>query len=180
MARRVGSRVVGCLLAGALLLLSMVVLGSAPATAGPYPPTVCATLSVSTTTPSAGESITVSGTGFTAGERVTLELHSSPRVVGSATVRGDGTFTTHITIPKDMYGRHLLLEAGGHPACPVDPITLVINASAALGEQIGPNGGGSGLASTGVQIALLIAIAALALATGVALNRAGRRKRSQA
>lgn len=177
MARRVGSRIASWLLAGTLLVLGVIALGSAPANAGPYPPTQCATLSVSTTTPRAGEAMTVSGSGFTAGEQVTLELHSTTRVVGTATVRADGTFTTQITIPKDMYGRHLLLAVGGQPSCSVDPITLEIQASAVAGEHIGPSG--DGLSSTGVQIALLLAIAAIALAAGVALVRAGRQKRAR-
>lgn len=178
MARRVRARIVGRLLAGTLLALGAVAIGPTAANAGPYPPSQCAALSVSTTTPYAGETMTVSGTGYTAGEQVTVELHSTARDVGTATVRADGSFTTQITIPKDMSGRHLLSVAGGDPACTVGPITLDIQASAALGEQIGPNGGG-GLSSTGVQIALLLALAALALVAGIALTRAGREKRSR-
>lgn len=182
-ARRVGSRIAGYLLAGALVLLCAFTLGSGPAAAGPYPPSQCATVSVSTTTPHSGETMTVSGTGFTAGEQVTVELESTPRDVGSATVQANGTFTAQITIPTDMYGKHQLIVTGGHPSCPVSAITLDIQSSAALGEQIGPNGGGGGgggaLSSTGVQIALLLAIAAVALAAGVALTRAGRQKRSR-
>lgn len=179
MARRVRARIVSRLLAGTLFVLGAGAIGPTAANAGPYPPTQCATLSVSTTTPYAGETMTVSGTGFTPGEQVTLELHSTARDVGTATVQADGSFTTQITIPKDVSGRHLLSVVGGDPACTVAPIALDIQASAALGEQLGPNGGGGGLSSTGVQIALLLALAALALVAGIALTRAGREKRSR-
>ncbi|TAM92302.1 MAG: hypothetical protein EPN43_02800, partial [Jatrophihabitans sp.] len=104
--------------AALVMLVGLVLPGAAQA--GPYPPTgACASLAVSTTTPAAGEAITVTGTGFTAGETVTLELDPGPVVVGSAVVAADGTFSTQVTIPSDTYGRHLLLSAGG-TACAVE------------------------------------------------------------
>lgn len=175
--RRWGSRTTGYALLAALFLFGVPLLLATPAAAGPYPPTECATVSVSTTTPHAGEAMTVSGTGFTAGEHVTVELHSTPRDIGGATVGSDGTFSAQVTIPKDVYGEHQLVVVGGNPSCPVGPITVHVSASATAGEHIGPTGG---LSSTGVQIALLIAIAAVALVTGIALARAGREKRSGA
>lgn len=166
-------------LAACLMLLGVLLPGQA--VAGPYPPTQCATLAVSTTQPAAGEPITVTGANFTPGQTVTLELHSDPRVVGSAVVQSDGTFSTQVTIPSDLYGQHLLITTGGTPSCGVDPyVELQISASQIAGEAIGPNSGGSsGLSSTGVQIALLLAIAAFALVVGAGVTRAGKARRTR-
>jgi hypothetical protein len=137
--------------------------------ASAYPPTVCATLSVSTTTPPVGGTITVSGTGFTAHAVVKLELHSKVYDLGSATVQADGTFSVSVKLPDGVTGHHLIVAVGGGPRCPVDPVGIDIRSSL---------GTGGTTASTGTNVALLLLAAAVLVLLGVVVNdRASSRRR---
>jgi hypothetical protein len=165
----------------ALAAASLVIAGPA-AQAVAYPPTICPTISVSTTTPLAGEAITVTGTNFTAGATVRLELDSSATVLKTVTASGSGTFTTQVTMPAGMLGSHTIIASGGGggPGCPSEPIQIV-NAHGPGGGGAGGNGGGTnsggGTAFTGVDVLLLVLIAGLLLTAGIMLNRGGKRRR---
>ena len=52
--------------------------------------------------PQAGGTITVTGSGFTAGQNVLVEVHSDPYALGTATVGADGRFTISGTLPADF------------------------------------------------------------------------------
>jgi hypothetical protein len=166
----------------ALAAASLVIAGPA-AQAVAYPPTICPTISVSTTTPLAGEAITVTGTNFIPGATVRLELDSSATVLKTVTASASGTFTTQVTMPAGLLGSHTILASGGGggPGCPADPIQIV-NAhgpgggGGSLGNGGGTNGGG-GTAFTGVDVLLLVLIAGLLVTAGVMLNRGGKRRR---
>lgn len=167
----------------ALAAASLVIAGPA-AHAVAYPPTICPTISVSTTTPLAGEAITVTGVNFIAGATVRLELDSSATVLKTVTASASGTFTTQVTMPAGLLGSHTILASGGGggPGCPADPIQIV-NAHGPGGGGGGGgsgNGGGTnggGTAFTGVDVLLLVLIAGLLLTAGVMLNRGGKRRR---
>src|SRR2546423_1218644 len=74
-----------------------------------YPPTNCpGMLSVSTTTPLAGETITVSGTGFTPGAQVHLVMHTKVYDLGTFTANGQGNFTAQVTLPDNVFGAHVI------------------------------------------------------------------------
>ncbi|MDT4915221.1 MAG: hypothetical protein QOC66_4349 [Pseudonocardiales bacterium] len=162
--------------ASAGLLLAAPAAGAAPA-ALPYPSTTCPTLAVSTTTPLVGASITVTGSKFANNADVRLELHTTVYVLGHVTTSATGTFQTTVTLPAGVVGAHELQAIGGganaDPGCPPDPIQI-INIHA--GASAAANGGG-GTAFTGVDVLLLVLVAALLLGAGVVLNRSGRKGR---
>jgi hypothetical protein len=171
---------------GLLALLGAIALTSSPAAAAPYPPTVCAAIAVSTTTPHANQEITVSGTGFTAGDQVDIALTGKNvnKTIGHASIAGDGTFSTQVRIPAGIEGNFDIDARGGGPTCPVDPILLDVRAGLGVGGvAAGPGGSGGtgtngsgGLAFTGLNALLLIAAAAALIGTGVLLARGGRRR----
>jgi hypothetical protein len=153
--------------------LTFVGVAASPAAAGPYPPSTCPQLGVSTTTPFPGQQITVTGSGFVAGESVTLILDTSATVLGHVTVSGDGTFSTTVTIPENFTGIHTIKVLGDTSGCPVDPIQITV-------QGHGPSGGPGGPAFTGFDALLAVVIALALIAAGVTLSRSGRRRRHHA
>jgi len=78
------------------------------ATAAPVAPDVPATATISAGTPFRGDKVTVTGTGFTAGAKVTATLpQRGGQVLGSGTADADGTVTIRFTTP-------VLLPQGDH------------------------------------------------------------------
>lgn len=158
--------------------------GATPAQPLAYPPTVCATLAVSTTTPAENEPITVSGVNFSPNTTLTLELDNSAHKLGTVRTDAQGSFTTTVTMPPGVTGSHLIIAVGGTTKnCPVDP-SVRIDIQAAGRQGGGAAGGGSGsggshggTAFTGVDILLLLVIAAGLVGAGVALVRSGRRRK---
>ncbi|WP_255447166.1 ParB-like protein [Schumannella soli] len=128
--------------------------------------------------------VTIDGTGFRADAVVTLELHSDPVVLGTATADAQGALSLAATIPAST-------PAGSHTVVALIDGTQVagqavqIAAAPAAGAGAGSAGAAAGdpaaLASTGVDSLPAAALAALALATGVVLmllrqiRRTGRR-----
>jgi len=164
------------------LTIALVLLGApvSAAFASPvsYPVTGsdCASISVSTTVPAAGERITVTGVNFNPGGHVRLVLDTKD-VLGHVTADGNGSFTTKVNIPAGVTGFHKLYHHGGktgQPAsgCPADP---GLNIGSGAGAPGGPGHHG-GTSFTGLDIGLLLAAAALLIAVGVALNRKSNRK----
>ncbi|MBN9620294.1 MAG: hypothetical protein J0H43_11280, partial [Actinobacteria bacterium] len=154
----------------ALLGLTAAILAAIPeATSFAYPPGTCATLSVSTTVPLPGESITVTGAHFDPNSTIALKLVPPGTTLTTVHSSSTGTFTTHVTMPSSATGNHDIVAVGGNtaagPGCPADPAqTLYIQSTGTGGSTGAPasNGGGGGPAMTGLDIAGLIA-AALAL-----------------
>jgi hypothetical protein len=170
----------------AILVLGLAVAGlalvSPSAQAAPvYPPVTCPTLSLSTTNPVAGESISVTGTMFAPHAKVRLELQSTTDVLAHVTTDGQGSFKTTVKLPAGVTGRHKLVAIGGDVAgqeligCPADPF-----------QTINIQGGSSGTSSpggtafTGLDVLGLLAAAAVLLAGGVLLQRSGKRRRAYA
>lgn len=169
----------------ALIGLSAAAAVAAPATVAlAYPPNICATLSVSTTTPLVGESITVTGTHFDPNSTVRLELRPPGSTLGTAHSNAQGQFSIGVTMPANASGRHDIVAVGGNaapgPGCPADPsqaLDIQSTGGASSSGGPGPNGGGGGPAMTGVDIAGLIAAALALLGVGYLVNRGGRRRR---
>lgn len=165
------------------LTIALLLLGApvSAALAGPvaYPVTGsdCATISVGTTVPAPGETITVTGSKFDPHGHVRVVLDSGD-VLKRVTANAGGSFATQVRIPDGLSGQHVLHARGGktnQPAdCPADP-ALNIGSGANVPDSPGHHGGTS---FTGVDIALLLAAAALLIAVGVALNRKSRTKTS--
>jgi hypothetical protein len=163
----------------AIVVLVAAVIGAAlfsPAMqAQGYPPKSCpGMLSLSTTHPLPGETITVTGTGFTPGAKVHLVMHSKTYDLGTFTAGAQGGFTAQVTLPNGVFGHHFIIAASGAPhikQCPGDPIQIQ-----APGPTT-PPGGDHGTSFTGTDILVIVLIAAGLLAAGVALTRGGKRRR---
>lgn len=143
-----------------------------------YPPTTCpGMLSLSTTTPLVGETITVTGSGFTPGAQVHLVLHTKVYGLGTFTANGNGSFTAQVTLPEGVTGTHVIVATSGAPhvnQCP----GVRIHIHAPAGTSAGPPGH-HGTSFTGVDILVIVLIAAGLLGAGVALTRGGKRRHGQ-
>ncbi|MDT4894575.1 MAG: hypothetical protein QOE97_3610 [Pseudonocardiales bacterium] len=122
-------------------------------------------MSVSTTTPFPGETITVTGQHFKANENITL-VYDTGSTLADVHVDANGRFSTGVRIPA-VTGNHMILVSGDHSVCPPDPIQVTVQSS---------GGAGGGLSSTGVNVLTGLAIAIALLAGGVLLTRSGRRR----
>jgi hypothetical protein len=147
-----------------------------------YPATSsdCAFISLSTTVPAPGESITVTGQNFNSGGHVRLVLDTGD-VLGRVTADSNGSFTTEVKMPDGVTGQHVIYHRGGktgQPAdgCPRDPSLDVGNGANAPGTP-GHHGGTS---FTGVDIGMLLGAAAVLIALGLALNRKSRTRKQVA
>ena len=154
-----------------LLVLSCTALAGpvGAATPSPYPPPVCAQLSVSSTVVHPGETVTVAGTAFAPNTALTLIMESTPVVIGHATTNSAGAFSTQVTIPANASGSHTITVQGDTSGCPVQAIQVQVSGVEAVQAS-------RGLSSTGVHIAELLALALGLLGIGVAINRAGHRR----
>lgn len=162
--------------------LGLALLGPAAA-ASAYPVVTCSTLAVSTTTPAAGETITVSGTNFRPNETVRLELHTDVHVLKTLTTGADGSFSTEVTLPDGVTGTHLLVAVGASTkaaGCPADPsVSISIQGSGVGGVATssapagvgGQSDGPGSTAFTGMNVLLLLIVAAILIVLGVMLNR---------
>jgi hypothetical protein len=182
---------VGALVGSLCVVLGLGVTAAAAAT---YPPTTCATISVSTTQARPGQTISVTGKEFQA--NVTVRLYLTPSadypgtvsaakpagssvLLASVTTDANGTFSADVTMPLDARGHQILSADGPGKVCPADPIQINVSAGAGGGSSA-PGGGGGPPAMTGVDVALLIGVALALLAAGVLFTQGGRRKHAGA
>jgi len=139
---------------------------SAPAFA--YGPNAAAVTS-NTSSTGPGGSLTVSGSNFTPGGTVTIDIESTPVFLASVTADPTGAFSTTVTIPADTVpGSHTILatDAAGDSATTALTVTGVVPVAAS-----------PGLPFTGADIAALSGVGAIALALGGMLILTGRRRR---
>jgi len=167
------------LLAVATLIAAAIVgflLPSSASADDPYNGGKCASIAVSATVVNPGESITVTGKDFDPNQVVTLTL--TPASNGTGVVKhygpvnadSKGAFTLEIVMPLKSTGNQILASDGIQAGCPADPIQITIG---------GTQGGGSQPpAHTGVDIALMVGVAAILLAAGVLFTRSGMRRRA--
>lgn len=148
-----------------------------------------------------GDSVTVTSSGFTPGEHVTISLHSTP--VALATVDADlhGSISAMVTIPADaVVGAHEIVLTGAASKISGSAAFAVVAASGPGGSGGSGGPGGSGgavgssngaasagaesspasdttaLAATGAEAPdLALGLAALMLLAGLALVRVRRR-----
>jgi hypothetical protein len=161
---------VGALVASLCVMFGLLAPSAGAAT---YPPTTCATISVSTTTPNPGQTITVTGEQFKAGVHVTLTMTPYGITLAKVTTDSDGKFSAQVTMPLDARGHQLIHADGQAKNCPADPIQITVQ-----GNGNGNGGGGNGgpPAMTGVDIALLTGVALALLVAGLLFARSGRRR----
>lgn len=150
-----------------------------------YPVKAGATLAASTTTPYSGQTIEVSGRNFRPGENVTLSLNGK----SVATVKADsaGSFDTSLKITAPP-GKFELTATGS--VCGVTGLLLAIRGgsgvlpvtstkSPGVGSGGSATGQGGGLAFTGVDVAMLVAVALVLIGGGGYLAHAGRRRHAR-
>lgn len=184
--RRVVPRVV---IAGLLIIAALAVpvsaaaaplAGSAPTTCPkpkPYPPPPNATVQSSTTTPRVGQTIEASGIGYCPNEDVTITI--AGKNVGTAHTDAAGSFRLTVVLPGPG-GQKLLCGIGASGlSTDRDCLTLTVSGAAAndASASTAAGGGGGGTAFTGTEAALLLALAILLLAGGIAFATAGRHRR---
>ena len=74
------------------------------------------TPTVDNATPAAGGAVTVSGGGFAPATQLTIELHSTPVVLGTTTTDAYGNYSATVTIPADTApGAHSIVVSGLDP-----------------------------------------------------------------
>lgn len=157
------------------LFAALVALASA-SDAAPCAYSNCVTLSVSTTTPPVGGTITISGTGWGANDTVNITLHTATYPLASPTADASGAFTTTVTLPAGVSGRHTIVA--------VDPTTgQTASVAITIGAPSAAPGaapGGGGLSNTGVAVISIGALGVVLLVGGGLMLLAGRRRRVSA
>jgi hypothetical protein len=160
------------------VILAMVAFAT-PANAAPY--TTQPTTSVSNQSPTAGGTITFSGSGFLPGETIAITLDNGttfPSVVANAS----GAFSTTITLSAGLSGTHTLTATGTTSGRTSSTTIQVAAASANAG--VVPNTGvtpsSGGLAFTGAAVVGIGALGALLLVGGAAMVLASRRRKVNA
>lgn len=134
-----------------LTAVAVLTLTALPALGQDYPPDPGAgSAALSDTAVVPGQVITVSGSGWLPGSEVTITIFSTPRQLGTATVDGDGQFSTQVTIPSDLSpGEHTLrvegTNADNEPRT-VDVAVTVAEPGAAADPDLAVTGEGSLLA----------------------------------
>jgi hypothetical protein len=149
-----------------------------------YPMSPGATIMSSTTTPYVGQTITVSGVNYCPDEDVDITIGG--KHVATTHTDGNGAFDSEVVVPAPTGQRVLAGVGASGLSADRDSLMLTIRAGAgvepvAVGPAGGSGGSGSGsgtggLAFTGTEIALLIALAAALLGGGIGLMYAGRRR----
>lgn len=155
---------------GLLLLL----LGS-QAVLAQYAP--AGSLTLSTSSPPAGSTVTVAGTGFQPGSNVNVTIESTPQLLATVTTGASGDFSVDVTIPESFSGQHSLVATGMDPQGSVRVLASTIEiSSGVLGTQGTPPPDTSPIRGSDGLI-LAIAAAGIVLLTG-ALFLVARRARA--
>jgi len=132
-------------------------------------------ISVSTTNPLPGETITVTGSGFKPGVQVHLVMHTVTYDLGTFTADAQGSFTAHVKLPAGVYGKHLIISAvDDAKKCPADPIQI----QSPGGESTGP-GGPPGTSFTGTDLLMILVAAGVLLGAGALFLRGGKRRSAE-
>ena len=157
---------------------------AAPAAAQQYPPAVNS-LTVSDTTPTPGQTITIEGRTFAAGAAVTVSLSSEPVVLGTAAADPSGVVTLQGPIPASTpLGQHTITAVGQAPDGSELAVSVSINVVAADGAADGGSdgAGGGSLPRTGDDSSLPLAKVGIALAAigGVIPAIAAKRRKASA
>jgi hypothetical protein len=132
----------------------------------------CFLPSVSPSTVGPGGTVHFAGGGFASNSTVTIELHSTPVVLGTTTADAVGNFSIDVAIPADTsLGAHELWAVGVDPAG--NPLTDV------LAITVGTPTDGT-LPVTGINVGQYVGLGLALVALGGAAVWGARRERSNA
>lgn len=159
------------LFAALLMACGVLLISAGTASANPYPPTSGCTVSVSDQSVTAGQTTTVTGSGFAANHSVGLTVGGAS--LGSATTDGNGSFSTTVTMPSSLAaGRHQIVAHAASQTC-----SFTLASTAGVDSvQVTRNDGGS-TAFTGVAVLTWSVVAVALLASGLLFVVIGRRRR---
>jgi hypothetical protein len=141
------------------------------------------TASVSDPSPTAGETVTVSGGNYKPDSGVDV-LFDGDKIAHGQT-DGQGQFSFQVTIPSDAsLGKHTITVSGVGGDC-VSPADVEIGVTLVVGESGGGGGGGGGaggnggggVAFTGANISLGMILIAVLVIVGAASLIVGRRRK---
>ena len=140
---------------------------------------VPATVTASTSTPTAGGSITVTAKGFVG--TVQFSVESTPQALGSAVANSSGVATLTTTLPANLSaGAHTIRAVGvdpsGAPLNVTTSITVVAEAGATTTTTTTAAASPTGLAATGSSSAGLVRIGVVIAVLGGLLLLAGKRR----
>lgn len=165
-----------------LLLVAGLTLGliaaGAPAEAQQYPPAVTG-CTVTDTTVTPGQSITITCSGYLGGVTVTFTFFSQPVDLGSATADASGVESFSATIPSNAaVGAHTITATGASASGTLTNSVAVTVVGAGAGAAGAGATGAGDLPRTGDDTSIPLArVAALLVAAGgIALFFARRRK----
>lgn len=161
-----------------VLAVALLIAMAGTAAAQTYPPAGGGPVTVSDTTPTPGQAVTIVASGFQPGTDVTFMLYSQPVNLGTATADAAGTATLQATIPANIApGTHTIEATGtgtdGLPRTVTLQITVVAPGGAGVGD----------LPRTGSDSAIpmsQIAVGAIALGGLMVLVAGKRRNRTDA
>jgi hypothetical protein len=140
-----------------------------PVTSTPTPPASVPSSAGKLTAPStsltANQAVTLSGSGYAAHTAVQIVVYSTPQVLTTVTTDGTGAFSTSVTLPAGLTGAHTLVAGGVGPDGAYRYLTLSVTAAAAAGLPV-----------TGAAVPKLVAAALVVLAIGFVLVRVTRRR----
>lgn len=130
-----------------------------------------------------GDSIRVSVAGFTPGEQVRIELHSTPVLLGTVTAGSDGTADSTVTIPAGTEaGQHTItvvgVTCGIQASIPITVVAAAVGAPVASLAAFDPQG--RSLSYTGAKTGWVVSLGAALLVGGSALVLLGRRRQLRA
>ena len=173
------------LVAAAFVVISMVFaavsLGAGSASAA-YPPGTNPSIALSKSSGLTGDSVVVTGSGFSLNSSAALSFHSTAVSLGSVSTSSTGTFTTTITVPNVAVGPHTISATDGGTG-QVASAAFAVTGQGALGSGgsgSGSGGGGGGLASTGVAVLGIASLGLVLLIGGGLMLLAGRRRKVSA
>jgi hypothetical protein len=131
-----------------------------------------ATVSVSNQAPAAGSSITFCGSGFAAGEKVTVALDNGTQFP-SVFANASGAFCEALVLGVNLEGAHTI-TATGVTSGRTSSIKIQV---AGVGASAGTTAAASGLAFTGASVIGISALGGLLLVGGGLMLLAGRRRK---
>lgn len=109
-----------------------------------------------------GGKLTITGTGFKPGSKVSFTLHSTPVLLGTATADAKGVATLAVTLPADVAaGAHSIVVDGvgvdGKPRQLSIALTITAAATTPAAEDDLANTGANNTALGGAAVLLLLA-----------------------
>ncbi|HVV30283.1 MAG TPA: hypothetical protein VHC41_05335 [Mycobacteriales bacterium] len=149
---------------------------AAAADAAPYTNTL--SVGVSSTNPSVGGAITVSGNGATAGGQVSIDAHSAVVHLATVTADSSGHYAATVTLPSSLTCSHTIVATDVTTGNTTStPVTIGDPAACATGTSASGGGGSSGgLPFTGFAARSVAAVGIALLVGGATMLLVGRRK----